>query len=84
MVPVERYAYLYPFSRDEAQYDSLIDQVYRYRMVIGQPDQEELLRVLGERLSDGSLREDDLNGLYVNLCPFVWKRDKDSPGDDAP
>lgn len=84
LVPVERYAYLYPFSRDEAQYDSLIDQVYRYRMVIGQPDQEELFRVLGERLSDGTLGEDDLNGLYVNLCPFVWKRDKDSPGYDAP
>lgn len=73
LVPVERYAYLYPFSRDVAQYDSLIDQVYRYRMVIGQPDQEELLRVLGKRIEDGSLDVKELESLYINLCPYVWK-----------
>ena len=72
---MERYAYLYPFSRDVALYESLVDQVYRYRMVIGQPDQEELLRHLHERLEDGTLDGDDLAGLYVNLCPYVWRRE---------
>ncbi len=63
--------YLYPFSKDVAQYDSLIKQVYRYRMVIGQPDQEETLRLLRERVEDGTLSEDECDGLYMNLCPFV-------------
>lgn len=71
LVPVVRYAYLYPFSKDVAQYNSLIEQVYRYRMVIGQPDQEETLRLLHERVEDGTLSEKDLDDLYINLCPFV-------------
>ncbi len=71
LVPVERYAYLYPFSKDVAQYDSLIERVYRYRMVIGQPDQEETLRLLRERVEDGTLSKDDFDTLYINLCPFV-------------
>ena len=71
LIPVERYAYLYPFSRDVAQYESLVEQVYRYRMVIGQPDQEETLRMLHERVEDGTLNEEDLDDLYINLCPFV-------------
>lgn len=75
IVPVERYAYLYPFSRDEAQYESLIQQVYRYRAVLGQPDQEELLSMLQDRLNEGTLSEKDFASLYVNLCPFVWDRD---------
>ena len=76
LVPVERYAYLYPFSRDVAQYKSLIDQVYHYRMVIGQPDQEETLRLLHERVEDGTLSEDELGDLYINLCPFVQESEQ--------
>lgn len=71
LVPVERYAYLYPFSRDVAQYEALMEQVYRYRMVIGQPDQEETLRMLHDRVEDGTLSEEELSELYINLCPFV-------------
>ena len=74
LVPVERYAYLYPFSRDVARYKSLIEQVYRYRMVIGQPDQEELLKAMESRIEDGTLSRDDLESLYINLCPYVWKK----------
>ena len=73
MVRVERYAYLYPFSRDVALYDSLIEQVYRYRAVLRQPDQEELLRLLQDRIDEGLLSEGDLPGLFVNLCPYVWE-----------
>lgn len=76
LVPVERYAYLYPFSKDVAQYESLIEQVYHYRMVIGQPDQEVTLRLLHERVEDGTLSEDELKELYINLCPFMQDVDK--------
>jgi hypothetical protein len=72
-VPVERYAYLYPFSRDEARYASLMEQVYSYRAVLGQPDQEQLLRMLRDRVHDGTLDEEDARSLYLNLCPSVWR-----------
>ena len=71
LFPVERYAYLYPFSKDVDQYDALIKQVYHYRMVIGQPDQEETLRLLNERVEEGKLDKSELDELYINLCPFV-------------
>ena len=73
VLPVERYVYLYPFSRDEALYQSLLDQVYRYRAVLGQPNQEELLRMLQERVDEGWLSSQDLASLYINLCPYVWR-----------
>ena len=75
LVPVERYAYLYPFSRDVERYKLLVEQVFRYRMVIGQPDQEGLLRALSDRIEDGSLDEDDIASLYVNLCPYMWENE---------
>ncbi len=39
LAPVERRVYLYPFSRDEAGYQELVEKVIRYRVVLGQPDQ---------------------------------------------
>ena len=75
MVPVERYAYLYPFSRDIERYHSLIEQVYRYRAVLGQPDQEELLQMLQDCVDEGTISEEELRSFYVNLCPFVWEKE---------
>ena len=72
-VPIERYVYPYPFSRDEALYDSLMEQVLRYRIVIGQPNQEELLRLLEELVAQGLIGESQRERLYINLCPFVWR-----------
>ena len=66
-----------------AQYDALIERVYRYRMVIGQPDQEELLRMLHSGIDEGWLTEDDLAGLYINPSPYVWKREKKSGSEDS-
>lgn len=71
---VERYVYLYPFSRDGERYRRLIADVYRYRAVMGMPNQEELLHLLEARLADGALSENDLRGLFVNLCPYTWHR----------
>ena len=82
LVPVERYAYLYPFSKDVEQYESLVEQVYRYRMVIGQPEQEGLLLALQDRMEDGTLGEEELAALYVNLCPYVWNQ-KDAREDSS-
>ncbi len=73
-VPVERYVYLYPFSRDEARYRELVEQVIRYRAVLGQPDQEQLLQLLDERVEEGVLSKEDMRSLYLNLCPFEWRR----------
>lgn len=72
MAKVERYVYLYPFSRDVARYERLIADVYRYRSVMGMPDQEELLHMLEDRIASGDLSEEDLRSLFVNLCPFTW------------
>lgn len=71
--PIERYVYPYPFSRDEALYDSLMEQVLRYRIVIGQPNQEELLRLLEDLVAQGVIGESQRERLYINLCPFVWR-----------
>ncbi len=68
---VERYVYLYPFSQDAALYEQLREDVYRYRAVIGMPDQEELLSRLKDRLACGDLEEQELRELFINLCPFV-------------
>ena len=73
MVKVERYVYLYPFSRDGIRYERLIADVYRYRAVLGMPDQEELLHMLEARIAAGDLSEEDLRGLFVNLCPYTWR-----------
>lgn len=76
LVPVERYGYLYPFSRDVVRYHGLIEQVYRYRAVLGQPDQEQLLQMLKERVEEGALSEREAKELFINLCPFVWNRER--------
>lgn len=75
-MPIERHVYPYPFSRDEALYDSLMEQVLRYRIVIGQPNQEELLRLLEDLVAQGVIGESQRERLYINLCPFVWQEDE--------
>lgn len=52
--------------------NSFMEQVLRYRIVIGQPNQEELLRLLEDRVAQGVIGESQRERLYINLCPFVW------------
>ena len=37
-----------------------------------EPDQEELLHMLEDRIATGDLSEEDLRSLFVNVCPFTW------------
>jgi hypothetical protein len=48
---IERYVPAMPFSREQQAYRRLMRTVGAYRMVIGQPRQEDLLRYLGEDAS---------------------------------
>lgn len=46
---IERHVPLLPLSRDRERYEHLKAALARYRIVFGQPRQEELLRMLSER-----------------------------------
>lgn len=69
-VPIERLVYNYPFSKDVGLYDYLLRTMAEYRAVMGQPNQDELLGLLHKRLGDPSAPIDNLEGIFLNLCPF--------------
>lgn len=67
---IERIVPLYPLSRDSAKYQRLINVLSLYRMTLGQPRQEELLKLLsGLKLDDEEIRK-----FTLNLCPFDKQR----------
>ena len=70
MVKIERYVYSYPSSKDELRYQYLLTTVRKYRAVLGQPDQEELLEMLEKKFGNSSLIGEDFSELFMNLCPF--------------
>lgn len=70
LVTMERVLYEYPFSRDIAAYDRLLELCAHYRAVMGQPNQEALLRDIERTLESGEFRL-DLRELFVNLSPFA-------------
>lgn len=59
---IERYVPALPLSREKHQYRRLMRTVGAYRLVFGQPRQEDLLRYLGERASE-------LEDLAIDLAP---------------
>ncbi|WP_343901508.1 helicase-related protein, partial [Nocardioides aquaticus] len=59
---IERYVPALPLSRESHALQRLLRTVGAYRMVLGQPRQEDLLRYLGERAHD-------LTGLQIDLEP---------------
>lgn len=65
---IERHAYLRRLGKSAARYEQLIDVLVRYRAVLGQPRQEELLAKLGQQLGD-----DDIRALFMDLCPFNYE-----------
>lgn len=67
-VRIERHTYLRKFSKAEQRYDRLIDVLVRYRAVLGQPRQEELLAKLGDKLSEKETRD-----LFMDLAPFNYR-----------
>ena len=63
---IERIVPLYACSRDEEHYKVLVDILARFRMALGQPDQETLLARFS-RLVPDTVR---LRRLFLDLCPF--------------
>lgn len=59
---IERYVPVAPLSKEAARFARLLRTVGAYRLVIGQPRQEDLLRYLGDDLSQ-------LDWLNINLTP---------------
>ncbi len=65
---IERHAYLRAMGRSAMRYEQLIDVLVRYRAVLGQPRQEELLEKLGQTLDVESAKS-----LFMDLSPFNYK-----------
>lgn len=66
MVKIERMVPMYPFSRDQAAYERLIQILSLYRLTLGQARQEELL----EYLLDNDADPKELEHLFINLSPY--------------
>lgn len=62
-VRIERYVPSMPLSKESSRYQRLLRTVGAYRMVMGQPRQEDLLRYLGQA--------DDLAWARIDLAPPV-------------
>lgn len=65
---IERHVLLYPYSRDERRYRALQRSLGAYRMVFGQPRQDELLAYLLSRV-DAERLEQLSDSLRIDLAP---------------
>jgi len=63
---IERIVPMYPFSRDVMRYERMIEVLSLYRLTLGQPRQEELLKVIQNQ----NLSKENLSDLFINLSPF--------------
>ena len=70
MVKIERIVPMYPFSKDEINYDRLIKILSLYRLTLGQPRQEELLETIFE---NEEINEKEVKELFINLSPYYKK-----------
>ncbi len=59
---IERYVPSMPLSKEEQRYRRLLRTLGAYRLVVGQPRQDDLLRYLGEKA-------EDLSWLRIDLAP---------------
>jgi len=65
---IVRYVPALPLSREEVRLDELKRMLVAYRLVFGQPRQEDLLRYIEERLGD-TVDADDLARYQIDLAP---------------
>ncbi len=64
---IERHVVASPLSKETARFDALVRTLAAYRLTIGQPRQEDLLRYVGNR--------DDLDWMLMDLAPRKrWAR----------
>ena len=64
--PIERIVPAYPYSKDQDKYNWIIKVLSMYRLTLGQPNQEELLR----SLDNANIPKEQLDELFFNLSPF--------------
>lgn len=65
-VKIERILLEYPASNDITNYNKLVEVLANYRMTLGQPNQEELIKFLAAK----NLSEEDKKKICINLSPF--------------
>ena len=70
--PIERIVPAYPFSKDQEKYNWIIKVLSMYRLTLGQPNQEELLR----SLDNANIPKERLEELFFNLSPFFGNREE--------
>lgn len=70
---IERIVPLYPMSEDESRYQRLIGVLSLYRLTMGQPRQEELLDMIGDKIDINKLNE-----LLFDLSPFSRDKKKEN------
>lgn len=71
-VKIERYAPMYPLSRDKQRYERIIKVLSLYRLTLGQPRQEELISILDQEIPEESARQ-----LFMNLSPYYRQSDRE-------
>ena len=74
--PIERIVPAYPFSKDQEKYNWIIKVLSMYRLTLGQPNQEELLR----SLDNANIPKERLEELFFNLSPFFKKQKEQTEG----
>ncbi|MCQ2752534.1 MAG: helicase C-terminal domain-containing protein, partial [Coriobacteriales bacterium] len=63
---IERIVPMYPFSQDITKYERIVDILALYRLTLGQPRQEELLKII----ADQDLSDEEINQLFFDLSPY--------------
>lgn len=66
---IERIVPALPLSRDRSKLDSLKRSLVAYRLAFGQPRQEELVALLGQRYSEAEI-EELTEELHIDLAPL--------------
>ena len=79
--PIERIVPMYPFSKskDQEKYNWIIKVLSMYRLTLGQPNQEELLR----SLDNANIPKTQLQELFFNLSPFFGKLEEKTESSSA-
>ncbi|MBQ2621434.1 MAG: DEAD/DEAH box helicase family protein [Thermoguttaceae bacterium] len=72
--PIERIVPMYPCSKDQDKYNWIIKVLSMYRLTLGQPNQEELLRSLDNANIPKEQLQKQLQELFFNLSPFFRNR----------
>lgn len=70
---IERIVPMYPYSSDCSRYDRILNVLFLYRLTLGQPCQQDIIKSLSKAPIKNSL---DIREFIMNLCPFIEKNKK--------